>query len=291
MREYIISCESTVDTNPERIAELGIPVVHLSVHGGDEHMADDMTYETALGLYNRMREGASFSTSQPAPSDYVAAWRPYLEREMDVLHISLSSAISGSINSARVARDQLHAEFGDDRIRVIDSLAASGGYGMLIEHANAMKCAGKTRNQLADAVEDLKLFIYHWFSTDEVKYLARSGRLSKGSAFIADVLQIKPVMNMDYIGRLVPREKTKGRKRALTSMAQHLFAEIDIERNPFIGITHSDCMGDVDYLISLIHERYPELPVTVWTVGAVVGCHTGPGVVALYFIAKEPRVN
>ena len=291
MSKYVISCESTVDTDPAKLAELNVPVVHLTARCDDEALFDDMQQATAQKLFDEMRLGKVYKTSQPAPTEYEGTWTPYLKDGFDVLHISLSSAISGSVNSARLAAAQLSEKYPERKIITIDSLDASGGYGMLIIHACRMRDEGKSIDELAQAVDELKLYIQHWFTTDEVRYLARSGRLGKASAFVADVLQIKPVLNMDNLGRLIPREKVKGRKKALKSIADHLIQQIDIDRTPFMGLTHSDCIDDANYVISLVHEKFPDLPVVIWSIGVVIGSHTGPGVVSVYFIAKEPRVD
>lgn len=288
MAAYRITTDSTVDLNLERMEELGVPFVslHLMLEGKD--ILDDMESESAMSLYNAMREGKMGTTSQATVESFLELWEPMLQTGEDILYVGFSSALSGTVNSALIARGQLAERYPDRRILIVDSLCASAGEGMLLEHAVALQKSGLDIDACYQAVEALKLRVNHWFTVDDLTYLRRGGRVSGAAALFATLLSIKPVMDVNNEGKLTPREKVKGRRAAIKRMYEHLCEKIDVAANTFVNISHSDCIADAEYLMEIIKERFPKMSVNIYSVGAVIGSHSGPGTLALFFLGA-PR--
>lgn len=289
MADYVITTDSTVDLGAKRMEELGVRFATLSYFYQGNAYPDDMRDESALKIYSAMRGGEVITTSQANPEQFLAQWPDYLEAGKDILYIGFSSGLSGTVNSALLARQQLEAQYPERKIYIVDSLCASGGEGMFLQHVLLKKEGGATLEECYRFAEAFKLRVNHWYTVSELSYLRRGGRVSAAAALFADILGIKPVMNMDDTGHLIPREKVKGRRTAIKRMLEHLTELADIGDNPFFHITHADCMEDAQYLKGMLNERYPNIPVHISMVGAVIGSHCGPGTLALFFIGK-PRV-
>jgi DegV family protein with EDD domain len=290
MSAYRITTDSTVDLNPSRMRELDIPYValHFLLEGKD--ITDDMTEATAKMLYDAMREGKVSTTSQATVESFVELWTPILENGEDILYIGFSSALSGTVNSSVLARQQLLEKYPDRKIFIIDSLCASSGEGMIVEHAAALKEGGMELEALYQEIETRKMKVHHWFTVDDLVYLRRGGRVSGAAALFASLLSIKPVMNTNSEGKLIPREKIKGRRGAIKRLYELLVEKIDQTATTFINISHADCIEDANQLKQLIHEGYPHLPVNIYSVGAVIGSHSGPGTLALFFMGTPRTV-
>ena len=285
MYDYIVTTDSTVDLSQERMQQLGVPYAQLYYHMDGESRPDDMTDETARFIYASMLQGKVITTSQPTPEDFMALWRPIFQAGQDVLHIGFSSALSGSVNSARLAQGIAQEEFPQRRVCIVDSLCASGGEGMLLQHTLRKREEGLDLDACYAWAEANKLRVHHWYTVDDLIYLRRGGRVSGAAAFVAGLLHIKPVMNMDLQGRLIPREKVKGRRASIKRMAEKLSQFINLEENPFIHITHADCLADALALKAMIQEKFPSITqVDISYVGAVIGAHAGPGTLALFFM-------
>ncbi|MCE5235210.1 MAG: DegV family protein [Clostridiaceae bacterium] len=289
MADYVITTDSTVDLGAKRMEELGVLFTTLTYFYQGIAYPDDMREESALKIYNAMRGGEVVTTSQANPEQFLALWPEFLDAGKDILYIGFSSGLSGTVNSALLAKQQLEAQYPERRIYIVDSLCASGGEGMFLQHVLLKKEGGATLEECYRFAEALKLRVNHWYTVSELSYLRRGGRVSAAAALFADILGIKPVMNMDDTGHLIPREKVKGRRTAIKRMLEHLAELADIGDNPFFHITHADCMEDAQYLKGMLNERFPSIPVHISMVGAVIGSHCGPGTLALFFIGK-PRV-
>jgi DegV family protein with EDD domain len=288
MAEYVITTDSTVDLGAERMQQLDTRFATLKYFYRGEEFPDDMRETSALKIYNAMRLGEVIITSQANPDQFVAMWSDLLATGQDILYIGFSSGLSGTVNSAQIAKGQLEAQYPDRKIYIVDSLCASGGEGMFLQHVLVKQKAGASLEECYSFAEGLKLRINHWYTVSELTYLRRGGRVSAAAALFADILGIKPVMNMDDTGHLIPREKVKGRRTAIKRMFEHLTELADIEDNPFFHITHADCMEDAQHLKNMLNERFPNIPVYISMVGAVIGSHCGPGTLALFFVGK-PR--
>lgn len=288
MKNYQITSDSTADLGKERMEELGIPYVQLFYIRDGVPKRDNMTDQCALEIYDNMRNGVVYKSSQANPEDFTALWTPMLEGGQDILYIGFSSGLSGVVNSAFLARGELGPKYPERKIYIVDSLCASGGEGLFLEKVVEKKNEGASIDECRDYAEALKLRVNHWYTVAELSYLRRGGRVSATSAIVADILNIKPVMDMNDQGKLIPREKAKGRKAAIRRMFEHLCERADMGENKYFRITHADCMDDALFLKQMLQEKFAGIPVYISMVGAVIGSHCGPGTLALFFIG-EPR--
>lgn len=292
MEQFVLSCCSTADMDKKYFENRNIPYVcfHVTLDGKDymDDLGQSIPFEE---FYKKIQEGSLASTSQVNVEEYIEFFEPFLQKGMDVLHISLSSGISGTFNSANIARDELLEKYPDRKILLVDSLGASSGYGLLVDMAADLKDRG-------DSIEDVyqwtmanRLNIHHWFfSTDLTSYI-RGGRISKTSGFIGTMLGICPLLNMDREGHLIPRAKIRTKKRAIKEIVKKMeeHAKDGTEYNGKCFISNSACYDDARQVADLIETTFPNLNghVVINSVGTVIGAHTGPGTVALFFEGDE----
>ncbi len=292
MSDYVISCCSTADLTKEHFDRRGIQYVCFHFH------MDGVTYPDDLGhsmpfkeFYSRLASGSDASTSQVNVEEFVNYFERFLMDGKDILHVSLSSGLSGAVNSARVARDELKVRYPDRKIYVIDSLAASSGYGLLMDKLADLRDGGMSIDELAEWTEKNKLRLHHWFFSTDLSFYIKGGRISKVSGWFGTVLRICPLLNMDNLGRLIPRYKIRGEAAVITEivkkMAEH--AEGGVNYSGKCYISNSDCMGSATAVAKLVEDRFKKLNGTVLinSVGTVIGAHTGPGTVALFFWGDE----
>lgn len=235
-------------------------------------------------FYNAMREGEVPTTSQINTYRFEEVFRKYAKEGKPVIYIGFSSALSGCVSAAMTAKDNVLKEFGDADITVIDTKSASLGEGLLVYYACEMLKEGSTKQEIVDWIENNKLKVNHWFTVEDLVYLKRGGRLSAASTVIGTILDIKPVMHVDNEGRLIPVTKVKGRKKSLKALAEKLEESIVRSEEQIIAISHGDCIEDVEYLKDLILKRCQVKDIIINNVGPVIGSHSGPGTVALFFM-------
>lgn len=288
MSDYVITCCSTADMPAEYFSKRRIPFVcfHFTMDGVE--YPDDLGQTIPLNeFYAKISAGAMPTTSQVNVGQFIAFFEPFLNEGKDVLHISLSSGISGSYNSALLAREQLLARFPDRKIVICDSLGASSGYGMLVDLAADRKDQGFDIDSLQAWLEENKLRLHHWFFSTDLTHYRRGGRISATSAVVGNLLNICPLMNMDDLGKLIPREKIRGKKKVIHEIVRRMeeHAEEGIYYSGKCFISNSACMEDARAVADLIEERFQHLngKVMINSVGTVIGAHTGPGTVALFF--------
>lgn len=251
-------------------------------------------YEDDLGrtlkykeFYDAMRAGGVPTTSQINTYRFEQAFRKYAQQGIPVIYIGFSSALSGCVVNARTARANVLNEYKDADITVIDTKSASLGEGLLVHYACQMLTEGKSKEYIVDWLEKNKLKLNHWFTVGDLIYLKRGGRLSAMGAVLGTILDIKPVLHVDDQGRLVPVTKVKGRKKSLSAMASRLDAMIVNPEQQVIAISHGDCIEDVEYLKGLLLKSHKFKDIIVNNVGTVVGSHSGPGTVALFFLGEH----
>lgn len=238
-------------------------------------------------FYDAMRAGARVTTSQINPQSYVDCMEKHLKEERDILFVGMSSGISGSFNSACIAAEQLREEYPDRTIRLIDSLGASLGEGLLAVEAIDMRREGKNVNEVADYLEKKLVHMYQVFTVDDLNYLRRGGRLSNAAAIAGIVLNIKPILKGNENGKIVSTEKVRGRKRTIERLAEkydELVVDADKQR---IGISHADCPEDAQKLIELINRNNPPREIMLVDHEPATGSYLGPGALALYFAGAE----
>jgi len=295
MQSFVLTCCSTADMPAAYLETRGIPYVcfHFSLDGTEypDDLGKSISFET---FYKRIADGAEPSTSQVTVGQYRALFEPLLKEGKDILHVTLSSGISGSYNSARIACEELRAEYPERKLYLVDSLGASSGYGLLVDALADMRDAGANIEEAHAWAEENKLHVHHWFfSTDLTSYL-RGGRISKASYAIGYILNICPLLNMNNLGKLIPRSKCRGKKRVTREIVERMkeHAEGGLSYSGKCFISNSACYEDALAVAELVEASFPNLngKVMINHVGTVIGSHTGPGTVALFFFGDE-RVN
>ncbi len=295
MSDFILSCCSAVDLEREQMEELGISYVPFHYELGGKEYVDDLGITIPYHeFYRRMVAGEGTKTSQVNVEEFVNYFEPFLKEGKDVLHLTLSSGISGTLNSAKLAKDMLDEKYPDRRLYIVDSLAASGGYGLLMWELADMKNSGKGIDEVYEFAEKHKKELNHWFFTTDLTFFIRGGRVSKTAGFVGTMLNICPLLNVDYMGRLIPREKIRTKKK-VTNRIVDIMEERAFNGKDYDGkvlITHADCYDDAKAVADLIEERFPKQKgrVRINYIGNLIGAHTGPGTVALFFWGDE-RVN
>ncbi len=295
MSDYVLSCCSTADMPLEYFLKRNVPfaVYHFNMDGKEypDDLGQTMSFEE---FYRRIAAGALPTTSQVNVGQFVEFFEPYLEEGKDILHISLSSGLSGTYNSAALAREQLLQKYPNRRLLLVDSLGASSGYGLLVDMAADLRDDGRSIENLQAWVEANKLNIHHWFFSTDLTHYKRGGRISATSAMVGGLLNICPLMNMNSEGKLIPREKIRGKGHVVNAivkkMEEHAQKGLDYSGKCFIS--NSVCHEDARKVADLVEEKFPHLSgkVLINSIGTVIGSHTGPGTVALFFMGDE-RVN
>jgi DegV family protein with EDD domain len=292
MADYILMTDSTADLPWEYYAAHEVKVISLSynldgVPGIDETAAAD----NYRAFYAQLRAGKQSTTSQITSEQYIEFMTPLLETGKDILYIAFSSGLSGSCDSAMHAAGTLQERFPERRVRVVDSLAASMGEGLLVAYAVKRRDAGESLDQVADWVESNKQNLHHWFTVDDLNHLKRGGRVSGSSAMIGTLLSIKPVLHVNEAGKLIPVEKARSRKKSIKKLFEKLVDNAAEWDHGLIGISHGDCLEDALYLKGLVEKEYACEEIIVSCIGSVVGSHSGAGTIAFFFLSGNRTIS
>ncbi len=288
-KEYVIMTDSSCDLPQELADQLGLEVLPLEV------MADGKNYRNWLDgreigfkeFYRLAREGKELKTSAVNTAAFEEKMEKLLEEGKDILYIGFSAGLSTTYNSGEAAARELREKYLDRKIYTVDTLAASLGQGMIIYYAAKKKEAGATIEEVRDFVENEKLHMCHWFTVDDLNYLKRGGRISAATAAVGTMLSIKPVMHMDNEGHLVAVGKARGRKAALCQLLDTMGELGEGLEGQTTFICHSDCMDDAQYVASQMKERFGVAQVNINWIGPVIGAHTGPGTIGIFFWGRE----
>lgn len=286
MKPYIISTDCMADLPASFIQEH-----HLSVHPL-YYLMGEQTYnalEDALPeaeFYNRMRNGEMPTTMASNPEYIEKSFRQNLADGYDILHISFSSGLSSSYNNTAVTAKEIQEQSPDAKIIVIDSLCASLGQGLLVYYACKKKEEGASIEETAAYIEDLKLHVCHQFTVDDLFHLHRGGRVSKASAILGTIANIKPVLHVDNEGHLINISKIRGRKRSLMTLVDNMEKTVGDYKNPIVFISHGDCLEDAEFVKQQIEDRFGIHEFLINYVGCTIGAHSGPGTVALFFLGE-----
>ena len=288
MREYVITTDNNSDLPESYCREHGVGCMYLSYSMDGTHY----THENFLPVeefYAKMRAGSLPTTAQVNPEEAKNLFEPYLKEGKDILHIAFSSGLSGSCNSTRIAAEELSEEYPDRKIVVIDSLAASLGQGLLVYYAQKRKEEGEDMDAVAAWTEAHKKNIVHLFTVDDLNHLYRGGRVSKTTAVLGGMLNIKPILHVDNEGKLTPIGKVRGRKKSLLELASLMDKHIGSYAGSCdtIFISHGDCADEAKFLSDKIREKYSIKTEIINHVGATIGAHSGPGTMALFFLGDE----
>lgn len=289
---YVLSCCSTVDLSPELLNNNRIQYIGL------HYFLDGKEYEDDLGqtrpmtdFYKAMLAGADTATAQVNVEEYRSYFEKFLENGQDVLHVTLSSGISGSYNSARIAAELLNEKYPERKLLIVDSLGASSGSGMIVTELARMRDKGVSIEDAYAWAEEHKLELHHWFFSSDLTFFVKGGRITKAAGWFGTALKICPVLNMDNLGRLVPRYKMRGKQNAIKEivrqMKEHANNGTDYDGSCYI--CHSDRLEDARAVAALVQDNFPKLreEVQIFNIGPTIGSHTGPGTVALFFLGTK----
>ena len=288
MKDYVITTDNCADLPESYMEENGIGCTYLSytMDGKVYHYPDFLPEKD---FYAKVRDGALPTTAQVNPAQVRALIEPYLKEGKDVLHIAFSSGLSGSCNSAKLAAEELREQYPDQKLYVIDSLSASMGQGLFVYYALQNKNEGMTIEDNAAWLEDHKLNLVHLFTVDNLFHLHRGGRVSRATAIVGSVLSIKPVLHVDDEGHLIAIGKVRGRKKSIYELADLMEQKLGsyAASCDTIFISHGDCEEDAKLLADRIRTRHNLKTVMIHYVGAVIGAHSGPGTLALFFLGDK----
>ncbi len=292
MSNYVLSCCSTADLSEEHLKNRDINFIYFHFYLDNVHYYDDLGKTIPFDeFYEAMEKGANTKTSQINVDEYLKYFESFLEQGKDIFHVSLSSGLSGSCNSAAIAADELKSKYPERTITIIDSLGASSGYGLIMDTLADLRDSGKTMEELKKWIEENKLKLHHWFFSTDLTFYVKGGRISKASGWFGTMLKICPLLNMDKAGHLIPRKKIRGKNNVITEITEMMkeHAQNKTDYNCKCFISHSRCIEDAKAVAKIIEESFPKLngKVLINSIGTTIGSHTGPGTVALFFWGDE----
>ena len=295
MSDYILSCCSTADLTHEHFESRDIHYICFHYFLDGKEYPDDLGQSVPFAqFYDAMSKGADTRTAQVSIGEYVDYFTPFLEQGKDIVHVSLSSGLSGTVNAARNAALIVKERFPERNVYVIDSLGASSGYGLLMDGAADKRDEGLSAEELAKWIEENRLKLHHWFFSTDLSFYVKGGRVSKTAAFFGGMLDICPLLNMDNLGRLIPRYKIRTKKKVIKTIVDKMeeCARDGLDYDGKCYICNSACYEDARQVADLVEARFPKLngKVEIYDIGTTIGSHTGPGTVALFFWGSE-RVN
>lgn len=289
MAKFQIVTDSSADLTAQMAAQTGVLVLPLRFTVGGQTYYNwpdnrDMPLDEFYGL---LRRGETAATAAVNMEQYIQAMEPVLQEGRDILVLSFSSALSATYASSRLAAEELGEKYPQRKVCVVDTLSASLGQGLLVWLAAQMRDQGKTLEQVRDWVEENKLHLCHQFTVDDLHFLKRGGRISATTAVVGTMLQIKPVLHMDNEGKLVNIGKARGRKAALNALVDRMEQTAVNPAEQVVLISHGDCQEDADYVAQEVKRRMGVKDIKIGYVGPVIGAHSGPGTVALFYLGRE----
>lgn len=288
MSDYIISCCSTADLTKEHFEKRDIQYICFHYELDGVQYPDDLGQSMPFDkFYQAMVDGADTKTSQINADEFEEYFEPFLKQGKDIIHVCLSSGITGVMNSANLAKESMLEKYPDRKIYIVDSLAAASGYGLLMDKIADLRDEGMNIDDLYAWVEANKLNLQIWFFTSDLTFFVKGGRVSKASGFVGNMLSICPLLNMDVEGRLIPRYKIRTKRKVIEAIVKKMeeHAENGLEYAGKCYLSHSACFEDARAVADLIESRFPKLQekVQIYNIGTTIGSHTGPGTVALFY--------
>ena len=292
MNDYILSCCSTADLSEEHFRNRSISYICFHYELDGVQYPDDLGRSIPFDkFYAAMTNGADTKTSQINVEEYINYFEPFLKEGKDILHLTLSSGISGTINSAMIARNALKEQYPERTIHILDSLAASSGYGLLMDRLADLRDKGMSLSEVFEWADANRLKLNHWFFSTDLPFYIKGGRISRASGFIGGMLNICPLLNVNCPGKLIPRYKIRTKRKVIHAVVDKMEECIEEGRsyNGKCYISHSACYEDARAVADLIEERFPHLDgkVLINSIGTTIGSHTGPGTVAVFFWGRE----
>lgn len=291
MSNYVISCCSTADLTKQHFEEIDVHYIcfHYQLNGIQypDDLGQTMSFDD---FYQAMKDGGQTKTSQVNAEEFEDYFRKFLQEGKDILHVTLSSGISGVYNSANAAAEVLREEFPDRKIIIVDSLGASSGYGLLMDKVSQLRNEGYSIEENAKWIEENRLKLNHLFFSTDLTFYIKGGRVSKTAGFVGQALNICPLLDMNDEGKLTPRMKVRTKKKVIKTIVDKMkeYAENGLDYNGKCYISQSACYDDARAVADLVEERFPHLngKVEINNIGTTIGSHTGPGTVALFFWGK-----
>ena len=289
MSEYVIVTDSSSDLSETMAREIGVEVLPMAFTMGGKtyHNYPDNREMDPKDFYQELREGGMATTSAVNVSDYTQMVEPILKEGKDVLILVFSSGLSSTYQSSVLAVEELRGKYPDRKIFTVDTLCASLGQGLLVWHAAQLQKAGKSIEEVRDWTEENKLHLCHWFTVDDLHFLKRGGRVSAATAVVGSMLQIKPVLHVDDEGHLINVGKARGRGASLTALVDHMKETAIDPAEQTVFISHGDCLADAEKVAADVKARLGFKEVVINTIGPVIGAHSGPGTVALFFLGTK----
>lgn len=289
MSDYVLMTDSCCDLSAETAQELDLTILPLLLELGGKSYRNwlDGREIGFHDFYARIRAGETATTSAVSVGDFETAMTEILSQGKDLLYLAFSSALSATYQSACIAAEDLREQFPERKIEIVDTLSASMGQGLLLYHCAQERSKGKSLEEVRDFAEKTKLRLCHWFTVDDLNHLKRGGRVSSTAAFFGTMLSIKPVLHVDNEGRLIPMSKCRGRKAALMALVDQMEQSAENPGEQTVFISHGDCQADAEIVAQEVRRRFGTEDIRINYVGPVIGNHSGPGTVALFFLGKE----
>ena len=283
---YVIFTDSTCDLTAEHANELGVKMIPLKfIYEGKAY--EDGTGMSYKDVYNLLREKKSITTSQINAATFIEEFEPYLKEQKDILYIAFSSGLSGTYAASEIAKNDLLEKYPDRKVITVDSLCGSMGEGLLVHYAAQKQKAGLSIDELAKWLENNKLNVCHWIAVDDLFHLKRGGRVSAVSAVVGTMLGVKPLIHVDNAGKLIPTDKIRGKKAALTALVERMKESATLTPDDVVFISHGDTLEEANFVKELVLKEFNVKDVKINYIGSVVGAHAGPGTVALFFMGKN----
>lgn len=289
MRDYCIITDSTCDLPENIVSELELQVIPMEfqIDGKIYHNYPDGREYDFHKFYDALRTGKTSTTSQVNYQVFMDTFSPILESGKDILYIAFSSGLSGTYNGSVIAAKDLMEKYPERKVVCVDSLAASVGEGLLVYEAARKRAEGLALEELAAWVENNRLKLCHWFTVDDLNHLKRGGRVSPAVAIIGTTLGIKPVLHVDDEGHLIPVSKVRGRRKSLDALVEHMVQTCEKPEGQTVFIGHGDALEDAEYVAKLVRQKFKIKDIVINYIGPVIGSHSGPGTIALFFFGTH----
>ena len=289
MNDYVLLTDSSADLTDALVKELGVEVLPLSFTMRNKTYRNwpDNREIDPKDFYRQLREGEMATTSAVNVSDFTETIEPHLKEGRDVLVVAFSSGLSATCHSAQIAAQELSEQYPERKVYVVDSLCASLGQGLLVWYAARMKNEGRGIGEVRDWLEENKLHLCHWFTVDDLHFLKRGGRVSAATAVLGSMLHIKPVLHVDDEGHLINVGKARGRAASLTALVDHMEETAIDPGSQIVFISHGDCLAEAEQVAADVKKRFGVKKVVINNVGPVIGAHSGPGTMALFFLGTK----
>lgn len=289
MNDFQIVTDSNCDISQKMAEELDLEVIPMSFMLGNDSYLDypDRHELSPHDFYTRLSAGESSSTNQISMLTFTEVFEPILRAGTDVLYIGFSSGLSGTYNNARMAAAELETKYPDRKVYAVDSLAASMGEGLIVYNAVQQKKAGASIGEVKDWVERNRNRMHHWFTVNDLNHLRRGGRISGASALVGSMLNIKPILHVDDEGHLILMDKVRGRRQSLEALVAHMEKTAEEPEKQMIFISHGDTLESAQYVADLVRKKFGVKQLEINPIGPVIGAHSGPGTVALFYLGTD----